>query len=119
MLIGVGSQEYKLSAHVANTEDPCILGLDFLAQSQACIDFKKEALLVGGIEVPLVKEEMTVNKFCAQISRIKAPRRSAEGHPGLERGASEEATEVAVPLCRYFLQGRLGRRTHRLSDATN
>lgn len=73
MLIGVGSLEYKPSVYVADVEDLCILGLDFLVQNQTCIDFKKEALLVGGIEVPLVKEKFMVKKVCAQISRIKVP----------------------------------------------
>lgn len=45
----------------------------------------------------------------------RAPR-SAEEHPVLDRGVSREATEVPVPLCRHFLQGRLGHRKHRQSD---
>jgi len=39
--LGVGGSEEVLPVHVAEMEDPCLLGLDYLVQVGACIDLRK------------------------------------------------------------------------------
>ncbi|MPC48911.1 hypothetical protein E2C01_042697 [Portunus trituberculatus] len=44
--IMVGGVEEKLPAFLADMEEPCLLGLDFLVQSEACVDLRKMQMQV-------------------------------------------------------------------------
>ncbi|KAG0715491.1 hypothetical protein GWK47_011819 [Chionoecetes opilio] len=52
--IGVGSVEEELPVFVAAMEEPCLLGMDYLSQCEALVDFGRQTLRVRGEEVPLV-----------------------------------------------------------------
>nr|XP_027213555.1 uncharacterized protein LOC113806594 [Penaeus vannamei] len=49
----VGGSEEVLPVYVAEMEDPCLLGIDYLMQVGACIDLKKWKLRIREKEVPL------------------------------------------------------------------
>jgi len=51
--LGVGGSEEVLPVYVAEMEDPCLLGIDYLMQVGACIDLKKRKLRIREKEVPL------------------------------------------------------------------
>ncbi|MPC57317.1 Retrovirus-related Pol polyprotein [Portunus trituberculatus] len=55
--ITVGGVEEKLPVFVADMEEPCLLGLDFLGQSEACVDFRRMQMQVRGQWVPLILED--------------------------------------------------------------
>lgn len=52
--IGVDSVEERLTMYVANLDELCLLGLDYLTQSEACINFGWKLVRVHGHEVPLL-----------------------------------------------------------------
>ena len=52
--VGVGSVEDRLPVYVADLEESCLLGLDYLLQSKACLDFGSLTLRVHGEEMPLL-----------------------------------------------------------------
>ena len=54
--ITVGGVEEKLPVFVAEMEEPCLLGLDFLVQNAACVDLRRMQMQVQGETVPLVLE---------------------------------------------------------------
>ena len=54
--ITVGGVEEKLPVFVADMEEPCLLGLDFLVQNAACVDLGRMQMQVQGETVPLVLE---------------------------------------------------------------
>ncbi|XP_069972959.1 retrovirus-related Pol polyprotein from transposon 412 [Penaeus vannamei] len=51
--LGVGGSEEVLPVYVAEMEDPCLLGIDYLMQVGACIDLKKRKLRIREKETPL------------------------------------------------------------------
>ena len=54
--IGVGSVVERLPVYVADLDEPCLLGLDYLMQSEACINLRRKKIRVRGQEVPLLPE---------------------------------------------------------------
>ncbi|XP_050710864.1 uncharacterized protein LOC126995392 isoform X2 [Eriocheir sinensis] len=54
----LGGKEEFLSVYVADMDDSCILGMDYLVSYRCELDFRAKQLTVGGRRVPL----MTVNK---------------------------------------------------------
>lgn len=54
--VGVGGAEVRLPVYAADLEEECLLGFDCLAQSGACIDFRRKVMRVHGQEVPLLPE---------------------------------------------------------------
>ena len=54
--IGVGSVVERLPVYVADLDEPCLLGPDYLMQSEACIDLRRKMIRVCGQEVPLLPE---------------------------------------------------------------
>ncbi|MPC40348.1 hypothetical protein E2C01_033904 [Portunus trituberculatus] len=55
--ITVSGVEEKLPVFVADMEEPCLLGLDFLVQSEACVDIGRMWMQVRGHWVPLILED--------------------------------------------------------------
>ncbi|XP_045137192.1 uncharacterized protein LOC123519753 [Portunus trituberculatus] len=49
--------EEKLPVFVADMKEPCLLGLDFLVQSEACVDLGRMQMQVRGQWVPLILED--------------------------------------------------------------
>ncbi|MPC55328.1 hypothetical protein E2C01_049261 [Portunus trituberculatus] len=58
--ITVGVVEEKLSVFVANMEEPCLLGLDFLVQSEACMDLGRMRMQV---ERPVTSSDVEDEKL--------------------------------------------------------
>ena len=54
--ITVGGVEEKLPVFVADMEEPCLLGMDFLVQNAGCVYLGKMQIKVQGETVPLVLE---------------------------------------------------------------
>ena len=54
--ITVGGVEEKLPVFVADMEEPCLLGLDFLVQNAVCMALGMMQMQVQGETVPLVLE---------------------------------------------------------------
>ncbi|XP_063845343.1 uncharacterized protein LOC135091534 [Scylla paramamosain] len=52
--IGVGSAVERLPVYIADLDEPCLLGLDYLTQSKACVDLGRKLVRVPGQEVPLL-----------------------------------------------------------------
>ncbi|MPC67374.1 hypothetical protein E2C01_061549 [Portunus trituberculatus] len=53
----VGGVEEKLPVFVADMEEPCLLGLDFLVQSAACVELRRMQMQVQGETVPLILKD--------------------------------------------------------------
>ncbi|XP_063599566.1 uncharacterized protein LOC134775886 [Penaeus indicus] len=54
--IGVGSTVQRLPVYVADMDEHCLLGLDYLTQSKACVDLGRKLVRVHGEDVPLLPE---------------------------------------------------------------
>ncbi|XP_047471470.1 uncharacterized protein LOC125026912 [Penaeus chinensis] len=54
--IGVGSTVQRLPVYVADMDEPCLLGLDYLTQSKACVNLGRKLVRVHGEDVPLLPE---------------------------------------------------------------
>ncbi len=54
--IGVGSAVEWLLVYVADLDEPCLLGLDYLTQTKACVDLGWKLVRVHGQEVTLLPE---------------------------------------------------------------
>ena len=52
--IGVSRVEEELPVFVAEMEELCLLGMDYLAQCEACVDFGRQTLNVRGEDLPLL-----------------------------------------------------------------
>ncbi|MPC61083.1 hypothetical protein E2C01_055146 [Portunus trituberculatus] len=68
--ITVGGVEEKLPVFVADMEEPCLLGLDFLVQSEACVDLGRMQMQVRGQWVPLILEDA--------VERVESPVTSSD-----------------------------------------
>ena len=60
--VSVGGEEERLPVYVADLQEPCLLGLDYLVQSKACLDFGSLTMRVHGEEVPLLLQDT-----CAEV----------------------------------------------------
>ena len=54
--IGVGSTVQRLPVYVADLDEHCLLGLDYLTQSKACVDLGRKLVRVHGEDEPLLPE---------------------------------------------------------------
>ena len=54
MRLGVGGSKEVLLVYVADMKDPCLLGLDYLTQSKACVNLGRRTLRVRREEMPLL-----------------------------------------------------------------
>ena len=74
--IGISSWEVALPVYVADIEEPCLLGLDFLTYRQACIDLGRRRMCVHVIEVPLLLTDSYAEVVVVETVRV-APRTEA------------------------------------------
>ncbi|KAK4309250.1 hypothetical protein Pmani_007956 [Petrolisthes manimaculis] len=78
--VRVGSVEEKLPVYVADMEEPCLLGLDYLTQSEACVDLGRRLLKVRGVNVPLLPMDAgEKGENCVQC-KLSGKERLPEGH---------------------------------------
>ncbi|KAK8394229.1 hypothetical protein O3P69_006427 [Scylla paramamosain] len=62
--------EQELSVYVANTDDLCLLGLDYLLENCACLDFGKMHMEVQGKEVLLLKANASAQVVAAKTTSV-------------------------------------------------
>ena len=74
--IGLGRWEVVLPVYVADIQEPCLLGLDYLTYSQACVDLGRRKVRVKGTEVPLLPTDDCAEVVVAETVRV-APRTEA------------------------------------------
>lgn len=93
--IGVGHTEEVLPVLVADIKEPCLLGVDYLTQTEACMDFGKRTLRVHGEEVPLL-----LNGGADQVSDLECRRGgpSSVQEEVLHRGEHRESSST-TPTC--------------------
>ncbi|KAK3878810.1 hypothetical protein Pcinc_016620 [Petrolisthes cinctipes] len=78
--VRVGSMEEKLPVYVADVEEPCLLGLDYLTQSEACVDLGRRLLKVLDVNVPLLPMDAgEKSENCVQC-KLSGKERLPEGH---------------------------------------
>lgn len=82
--IGVGSAVERLPVYVAAIQEPCLLGLDYLTQSKACVDLGRRLLRVHGQVVPLLPEVDCAEVVTAERLHL-APRTEARVRCRLSR----------------------------------
>ena len=82
--IGVGSAVERLPVYVAELDEPCLLGLDYLTRSKACVDLGRRLVRVRGEEVPLLPVVGGAEVVVADSARI-APRSEARVRCRLSR----------------------------------
>ncbi|ROT65393.1 hypothetical protein C7M84_016626 [Penaeus vannamei] len=97
--LGVGGSEEVLPVYVAEMEDPCLLGIDYLMQVGACIDLKKRKLRIREKEVLLslgVAPAEVVMAECVRIASDTEPKVNFELSGKLEN--HDSMTESIEPL---------------------
>ncbi|XP_063876911.1 uncharacterized protein LOC135109462 [Scylla paramamosain] len=62
--------EQELPVYVADIDDPCLLGLDYLLESRACLDFGEIRMEVQGKEVPLLKANATIEVVATKTTCV-------------------------------------------------
>ncbi|KAK3882385.1 hypothetical protein Pcinc_013251 [Petrolisthes cinctipes] len=78
--VRVGSVEEKLPVYVADMEEPCLLDLDYLTQSEACVDLGRRLLKVRGVNVPLLPMDAgEKSENCVQC-KLSGKEQLPEGH---------------------------------------
>ncbi|MPC26526.1 hypothetical protein E2C01_019669 [Portunus trituberculatus] len=65
--IEVGGEGMQLPVYMADLEEPCLLGVNYLTKGRACIDFGKGTLRVYDTEVPLLPEDA-----CPQVASARS-----------------------------------------------
>lgn len=94
--IGVGSSELLLPVYVADVEDSCLLGQDYLTQRGACVDLGRKLLRVGGEELPLLPGDAPAEVLAVNRVRL-APRSETRVPCMLSRKMVKSAGMVEVP----------------------
>ncbi|XP_063858824.1 uncharacterized protein LOC135099801 [Scylla paramamosain] len=82
--IGVGSAVEWLPEYVADLDEPCLLGFDYLTQSKACVNLGRKLVRVRGQEVPLLLEVSCAEVVVAERVHL-APRTEARVRCRLSR----------------------------------
>lgn len=95
-------EEYHLPMYAADMEDSCLLGLDFLYENEACIDFSKKTLRVGNEEVPLIHSGATL--MCRNIKSLDGgvPEHIRDLlHRSVKGLTNEQTGQLQELLCQY------------------
>ncbi|MPC46509.1 hypothetical protein E2C01_040229 [Portunus trituberculatus] len=71
--INIGNTEEKLPVFVANIEEACLLGMDYLTQCEASLDLRKQTQRVQGEEVPLLLSGDAEQVSCVESWCVTAP----------------------------------------------
>lgn len=89
--ISVGSAEVNLPVYVAELEEECLLGYDYLKKTRACVDFGRKVIKVCGYDVPFLPEvgrsevvttrrlQLAPRSECRVQCRLARPMQSTEG----------------------------------------
>ncbi|XP_063845412.1 uncharacterized protein LOC135091900 [Scylla paramamosain] len=93
--IGVGSAVERMPVYVADLDEPCLLGLDYLTQSKACVDLGRKLVRVRGQEVPLLPEVGCAEVVVAERVHL-APRTEARVCRVEPHSSREELVTVLV-----------------------
>ena len=111
--IGIGSWEVALPVYVADIEEPCLLGLDFLTYSQACTDIGRRKVRVQGTEVSLFPIDTSAEVVVAETVRV-APRtevivrcrlsREMSGDGGLVESSMEQRLADGLAVGRTLVR---------------
>ncbi|XP_063872042.1 uncharacterized protein LOC135106714 [Scylla paramamosain] len=80
----MGSAVEQLPVYVADLDEPCLLGLDYLMQSKAYVDLGRKLVRVRGQEVPLLLEVSCAEVVVAERVHL-APRTEARVRCRLSR----------------------------------
>ena len=70
--ITIGSEEKEMPVYIADIEDSCLLGLDYLLQSRACLDFGGMSMEIQGTKVPLWEMNGSAHAVATQTTLIPA-----------------------------------------------
>lgn len=96
--IEVGGEEMQLPVYVADLEEPCLLGVDYLTKGRACIDFGKGTLRVHDTEVPLLPEDACPEVAIARSAGLASGSRT-RGEQQQRRKVSGRGGQVE-PACK-------------------
>ncbi len=91
--IWIGPVEQELPVYVADIDDPCLLGLDYLLESHACLDFGEMHIEVQGKEVLLLKANASTQVVAAKTTCVP-PRMEIWVSCRLSRGMENEVCLV-------------------------
>ncbi|GBM01322.1 hypothetical protein AVEN_45238-1 [Araneus ventricosus] len=69
--IECGSRKFQHKIYVADINDPCILGLDFLQKFNFMVDLEKNEIRTGGEEIPLFSASAEHLKLCSVLAKEK------------------------------------------------
>ena len=76
--VSVGGVEEDMPVFVANLDEECLLGHDYLARTGACVDFGLKRMMVRGHDVPFLREvrrpEVVTTKRLRLVPRTEAGR---------------------------------------------
>ena len=70
--IEIGCQTFPHEIWVADIQDECILGLDFLALHECLVNLREDVLYIGDEEVPLVKSRSSPDSHCYKTVLVKS-----------------------------------------------
>lgn len=76
--ITVGGAAEDLPVYVADMEGPCLLGMDFLARSEACVDVGRSVVRLRDTEVPLLLTSAVVGTGESKEARRPAVQKQPE-----------------------------------------
>ena len=98
----------RLPVYGADLEDSCLLGLDYLWRSKACLDFGSGTMRVGDTVVPLLSGEASPELRRGASGRWQSERRRNGGSGG---GRGEESGEQRVAVRSAVRQDKVTRDT--------
>ena len=98
----------RLPVYGADLEDSCLLGLDYLWRSKACLDFGSGTMRVGDTVVPLLSSEASPEPRRGASGVWQSERRRNRGSGG---GRGEESGEQRVAVRSAVRQDKVTRDT--------
>ena len=67
----IGAFDAQLYFDVANIDRyDCILGIPFLRQNAAIVDFGRQVLRIGRGDVPMIQDSETMNAHATRVRRL-------------------------------------------------
>ncbi|MPC69643.1 hypothetical protein E2C01_063873 [Portunus trituberculatus] len=112
--ITVGGVEGMLPIFVADMEEPCLMGLDFLVQSAACVDLGRMQTQIRGETVPLILEdaaeqvEIPVTSSDVEDERLELHYRVVREGEVADATVTARGRQAAVSSCGGEVDGDAG-----------
>lgn len=94
--VSVGGVEEDMPVFVANLDEECLLGYDYLTRTGACVDFGQKRMTVRGHDVPFLREVGRAEVVTTKRLRL-APRTEARVQCRLTR-VMREAEGLVEPV---------------------